>query len=69
MPSQFNTGYSYLFKAYGKNPQEGGKNLYVFEFNESPDYLKLKYQMTFPGKIVYVGFDKFVKITSIKNVN
>jgi len=69
LPIAVNTGYSFLFKVFGGIPQEGGKNLYIFEFDEPSYNLKLKYQKVFPGKMVSVGFDKFVKIVSIKNVN
>lgn len=69
IPLALNTGYPFLFKVLGEPPQEGGKNLYVFEFDKPVDYLKSKYQESFPGKIVDVGFDKFVKIVSIRNVN
>jgi|SRR3989344_2518616 len=69
IPLVHNTGYPFLLKIFGGLPQEGGRNLYIFEFEEPSDSLKLKYQKVFPGKKVDVGFDKFVKIVSIKNVN
>jgi len=69
LPLAINTGYPFLFKVFGSMPLEGGKNLYIFEFRDPSYYLKLKYQQTFPGKTVSVGFDKYVKIISIKNVN
>jgi len=69
LPLAHNTGYSSLFKLFEKLPQEGGKNLYIFEFKNSPDYLKYIYQKSFPKNKVEVGFDHFVKIVSVKNVN
>src|SRR3990167_392976 len=69
LPLAINTGYPFLFKVFGGTPLEGGKNLYIFEFKDPSYYLKLKYQQAFPGKTVSVGFDKYVKIISIKNVN
>ena len=69
MPLALNTGYRFLFKVFGELPLEGGRNLYIFEFEEPSYYLKLKYQKAFPSKKVDVGFDEFVKIVSIKNVN
>ena len=69
LPLAHSTGYSSLFKLFEKLPQEGGKNLYIFEFKNSPDYLKYIYQKSFPKNKVEVGFDHFVKIVSVKNVN
>src|SRR3990167_7396468 len=69
LPLAINTGYPFLFKVFAGTPLGGGKNLYIFEFKDPPYYLKLKYQQAFPGKTVSVGFDEFVKIVSIKNVN
>ncbi len=69
LPLAINNGYPFLFKALGKGPQEGGGNLYVFGFDEPSYYLKIKYERSFPAKTVSIGFDHFIKIVKIHQVN
>lgn len=66
LPMGMNTGYSYLFKAKGRQPQEGGENLYIIEF-KSPQELDLKkYQSTFSDKTVQAKSLGYLHVVSIK---
>ncbi|OGD92733.1 hypothetical protein A2697_01045 [Candidatus Curtissbacteria bacterium RIFCSPHIGHO2_01_FULL_41_44] len=66
MPPGINTGYSYLFKIKEKEPQEGGKNLYILEFSDPTQFTSYKYHKSFPDKKISVKVTGFVHIVSVK---
>jgi len=61
-----NTGYSYLFKVFGKEPQEGGENLYILEFVDPKRYQDYKYQIIYSSKTFNIKTIGFVLINSVK---
>lgn len=66
MPPGLNTGYSYLFKISGHEPQEAGKYLYFLEFVDPTHFRKYKYSNVFPDKKITVNVIGFVHIVSVK---
>ena len=66
MPPGLNTGYGYLFKALGHEPQEGGKNLYILKFSDPTRFPGYKYHITFPNKSISLKTIGFVHIVSVK---
>lgn len=64
-PPGFNTGYNYLFKTYGKYPQEGGKNLYILILEPAPSPTS-EYQETFMNKIIFEKELGPITVVSIK---
>jgi hypothetical protein len=66
MPPGLNTGYSYLFKAFGKNPVEGGDFLYILDFKDPTKFDIAKYASTYPGKHLSLDTFGFVNLVSVK---
>ena len=66
MPQGLNTGYGYLFKVKGQEPQEGGKNLYILEFSDPHQFSLSKYFKSFPDKKITVMVIGFVHVVSVK---
>ena len=66
MPQGINTGYDYLFKVLGKNPQEGGENLYILELIDPNRFDITKYLKAFRDKQVTVKVIGFMNIISVK---
>lgn len=64
-PIGLNTGYSYLFKAKGRQPQEGGDNLYIIDFKDPADFNLNKYETTFSDKKVKVKSLGYLHIVSV----
>lgn len=65
-PPGQNTGYSYLFKAYGREPVEGGKNLYILTFADPKGSNIEKYKPSFPDKTLSVKTAGFIEVVSVK---
>ena len=66
LPMGMNTGYTYLFKAKDRTPQEGGEFLYIIEF-KSPHELDLKkYQSSFSDKTTKVKSFGYLHVFSVK---
>ncbi len=65
-PAGLNTGYSYLFKEAGRNPIEGGQNLYILELSDPTKFRRYKYQIAFPNKKVNIKVIGFVHVVSVK---
>ncbi len=66
-PPGLNTGYSYLFKAYGREPVEGGKNLYILTFFDPKEFNLEKYKSSdFKNKVMRVKTAGFIQVVSIK---
>ncbi len=65
MPRGFNTGYSYLFKAKNRIPQDGAKNLYILEITDQ-NFDIGKYRGVFTDKKVSSELIGFVHIVSVK---
>ena len=66
MPFGLNTGYSYLFKVLGKNPQEGGENLYILELIRPSQFELVKYLKAFKDKQIFVKVIGFIHLIVIK---
>lgn len=66
LPMGFNTGYSYLFKAKGKLPQEGGENLYIVELASPQEFDLDRYQSTFSDKEIQRQAFGYLHVVSIK---
>src|SRR3989344_979230 len=66
MPPGLNTGYDYLFKARGRQPQENAKNLYILDFADPQKFDKIKYLKTFKGKQMSFKSIGFVNIVWVK---
>lgn len=66
LPRGLNTGYSYLFKAKGREPQEGGQNLYIIDFKDPREFDLKKYQSSFSAKNVQVTTFGYLYVVSIK---
>jgi hypothetical protein len=66
-PPGLNTGYSYIFKVHGREPMEGGKNLYIFTLVDPQKFNPEKYRSSnlIDKKIKSRNFG-FVEVTSIK---
>ncbi len=65
-PPGLNTGYSYLFKAHGREPIEGGRNLYILTFADPKLFSIEKYKSAFSNKTVIVKTAGFIQVISIK---
>lgn len=66
LPMGMNTGYSYLFKAKGRIPQEGGELLYIIEFKDPRELDFKKYQQTFSDKFVQVKSFGYLHVVSVE---
>lgn len=66
LPLGLNTGYSYLFKAKGKLPQEGGENLYIIEFKSPQELDFKKYQSSFKDKNLETKSFGYLHVISVK---
>lgn len=65
MPPGANTGYSYIFKAYGLIPQEGGNHIYFVEQVDPWSFNLAKYRRSFPNQKITVqtfGYNHVVSI-------
>jgi len=65
-PPGYNTGYDYLFRVYGKYPQEGAKNLYILEYTSLTDFDPTNYYLTYAGKDIKIKSFDSVFIISVK---
>ena len=66
LPVGFNTGYSYLFKAKDRTPQEGGENLYIIELKNPQEFDLKRYQSSFREKSIQVQYFGYLHVVSIK---
>ncbi len=66
MPPGANTGYFYIFKAYDREPIEGGKNLYILELVDPWRFNLAKYKRSFPDKSLQVKTFGFIHVVSVK---
>ena len=66
IPLALNTGYPFLFKVFGRLPQEGGRNLYILEFTDPVQFAQDKYFKSFPDKKIDVKVIGFIHVVSIK---
>lgn len=56
-PPGFNTGYDYLFKIAGKEPQEGDHNIFIIKLIDSDETENNEYFMAFPDR--RISFETF----------
>ena len=68
LPRGLNTGYSYLFKAYGKIPMDYSQNLYILDFYDDQQFNTTSYYKTYNGKIKNISSIGTMKIITIKNI-
>ncbi len=66
MPPGANTGYAYLLKVYGKEPIEGGKNLYIIVQNDAQVFDMARFIKPYPGKNIQVKDFGFNHVVSVK---
>lgn len=64
-PIGLNTGYTYLFKAEGHQPQEGGDNLYIIDFKDPEDFDFTKYEAAFKKQKIRVKSLGYLHVVSI----
>ena len=65
-PPGYNTGYNYLFRVYGKHPQEGAKNLYILVYTSLTDFDPTDYYLTYAGKDIKIKQFDPIFIISVK---
>lgn len=66
LPVGLNTGYNYLFKAYGKLPQENFINLYIIDSANDFGAAQFNYSRTFSDKQISYKFIGPINIVKIK---
>ena len=67
LPLAINNGFNYLFKWQSRLPQEGGKNIYIFEFKLPYELDLADYHRSFPKKnITYESFD-LIQLIKVKD--
>lgn len=66
LPKGLNTGYSYLFKAFGKEPVDKSPNLYIINFSNFADFNPFIYYKSFPNKSINFKSIGFIQVVSVK---
>lgn len=66
MPPGYNNGYQYLFKWQGRQPQEGGKNLYIIELVAPNNFDPTQQYKAFPNRAIRAWHHGFLHIISVK---